>query len=85
MTDNSTAISYINNQRRVKSMTCNDIAKEMWEIFCIQKGVHLSAAHIPGIHNVAADVASREFKDNHELMPSPKLFTELTRILGCLG
>ena len=41
-------------------MMCYDIAKEMWEIFCIQKGVHLSAAHIPGIHNVAADVASRD-------------------------
>ena len=35
-------------------MTRNDIAKEIWEL-CIQKGVRLSAAHIPGINNITAD------------------------------
>ena len=40
-------------------MTCNDTGKEIWG-FCIQKGVHLSAARIPGIHNVTYDEASRE-------------------------
>lgn len=48
--------------------------------FCIQRGVHLSAAHIPGIHNITANIASREFKDNHEWMLSPTLFNKLTRI-----
>ena len=42
-------------------MTCNDIAKEIWE-FCIQKGIHLSAAHIPGMHNFTVDVASLNLK-----------------------
>ena len=75
MTDNSTAISYINKQGGVKSITCNDIAKEIWE-FCIQKRVHLWAGHIPGIHNVTADLALLEFKDNHEWIFYPAIFTE---------
>ena len=32
----------------------------------IQKGVYLLAAHIPGNHNLTADVASLEFKGTHE-------------------
>ena len=57
MSDNSTAISYINRQGGTHSLICNDIAVEIWG-FCRELGVHISAAHIPGIHNVLADTAS---------------------------
>ena len=40
ITDNSTAICYINKQGGMNSMTCNDISKQTWE-FCFQKRVHI--------------------------------------------
>ena len=66
MSDNTTAISYINKQ----GMTLNALAVEIWEI-CIKRGAHISAVHIPGIHNVLADAASREFQDSAEWMIPP--------------
>ena len=60
-------------------MVCNDIAVGIWEI-CIGLGVHISAAHIPGIHNVLADEASRCFADASEWMLSAFVFTFLTGV-----
>ena len=61
------------------SVVCNDIAVDIWEI-CIGLGVHISAAHIPGIHNVLADEASRCFADASEWMLSASVFTFLTGV-----
>ena len=46
MSDNSTAIAYINKQGGTKSTTCNQLTKDFW-IICMDKGTHVSAAHIP--------------------------------------
>ena len=59
MTDNSTAISYINSQRGKRSMLCNSVTTEIWG-FCIKMGVYISAVHIPEKENTIADLASRE-------------------------
>ena len=67
MSDNTTAIAYVNKQGGNKCMTLNDIAIEIWDI-CRQRNIHLSASHIPGVHNTLADTASREFHDSGEWM-----------------
>ena len=61
----STAISYISNAGGTKCKTCNDIAKDVW-LLCIKHNVWISAAYIPGTHNVIADQKSRKFDDNKE-------------------
>ena len=40
------------------SNKCNSLAKQIWE-WCINRAIWLSAAHIPGKHNVIADKESR--------------------------
>ena len=75
MSDNTTAIAYINKQGGTHCMTMNAIAVEIWE-FCISRGVHLSAAHIPGIHNTLADVASRKFQDSIEWAIPKHIFND---------
>ena len=45
MTDDSTAMSYINRQGGVRSMLCHNVTTEFWD-FCIKRGVCISAAHI---------------------------------------
>ena len=60
---------------------CNKLTIEVWEI-CIQHLSHLSAAHIPGKHNVIADLASRKFQDSAEWMISADIFDRVCSIFG---
>ena len=61
--DNTTAVTHINKQDDIKSLSCNDIAKKIWE-FCTHNNTHISAAQIPGKHNILVDLASRKFQDS---------------------
>ena len=79
--DNTTAISYINKKGGTHNMTLNDMAVDIWE-YCIDMGMHISAAHIPGVHNVLADTASREFIDSAEWAIPHKYFNKITRRFG---
>ena len=62
-------------------MTLNDLAVEIWE-YCLSNGIHISAAHIPGKHNVLADIASREFRDAAEWKLCPEIFSRLVTKFG---
>ena len=73
LTDNSTALAYINNMGGMHSVICNDIAKRIWE-FAQNRGFWISSSHIPGVENTMADKMSRVFSDNTEWMLSHKLF-----------
>ena len=57
-------------------MLCNNVTTEIWE-FCIKRGVHMPAAHIPWKDNIIADLTSREFQDSHEWMLSLEVFKYL--------
>ena len=81
MVDNTTAVAYINHMGGSRSIRCNKIANEMWT-WAEEKGVWLSAAHIPGKDNVQADYYSREQNDSKEWAITPKLFQNLRKILG---
>lgn len=48
-------------------MGCNSVAKESW-LFCIQREIWISAAHIPGNNNIQVDSESTVFTDNKEWM-----------------
>ena len=65
MSDNATAIAYINKQGGTHCMIMHKLAVEIWE-FCMARKVHITAAHIPGVHNTLADVESRKFHDSAE-------------------
>lgn len=65
LTDNSTAVSYINNMGGVKSDDCNLISKKIW-IWCIKHNIWISCSHIAGKKNIEADKKSRIFNDDLE-------------------
>ena len=79
--DNTTAVSYINAQGGVVSEKCNQIAVEIWQ-WAIDRDIWLSATHIPGKLNKEADQASRVFNDRTEWMLNPKVFSDVSAILG---
>ena len=62
-------------------MTQNILAIEIWE-YVKKMGIHISAAHIPGKHNILADEASRKFQDAAEWKIDPKIFKSLVDMHG---
>ena len=79
--DNTTAISYVNKQGGTHCMLLNDMAVNIWRI-CFEWGLHISASHIPGAHNVLADTASREFNDSSEWAIPQQVFNKLVSVFG---
>ena len=71
--DNSTAVACINKMGTSHSVACNHITYQMW-MWCIENNIWISAAHIPGKDNIAADQESRrhnldaEWKLNLDLL-----------------
>ena len=81
MSDNSTVIAYINKQGGTQYTACKQLTKDIW-IICMDKGTHVSAAHIPGKQNILADTASRKFHDVSEWMLSKNIFNHLIAYFG---
>ncbi|KAK3098029.1 hypothetical protein FSP39_015477 [Pinctada imbricata] len=65
LSDNTTAVSYINKMGGIKSVDCNSIAIQIWN-WCEKQNIWLTCSHIPGIDNHVADEKSRKFNDNIE-------------------
>lgn len=79
--DNTTAVSYINNMGGTHSLGCSHIARTIW-MWCIARDTWLSAAHLPGKCNTAADKASRIFHDQTEWKLDSKIYVSITQALG---
>ena len=81
MTDNTTAIAYINNKGGIKSSKCNDIAKKIW-LWCCKQSMWVSAAFIPGKENKEADLKSRKFNEAIEWKLNPDAFNKIVKRFG---
>ena len=81
LTDNSTAVSYINNMGGVKSDNCNLISKKIW-IWCIKHNIWISCSHIAGKKNIEADKKSRIFNDDLEWQLNLKKISKYCRKMG---
>lgn len=73
LSDNSTAVSYLNKKGGVHSPKCLQISQQIWD-YAELMNLKLCAAHIPGKHNFLADMYSRNFKDNTEWELNPDIF-----------
>lgn len=76
LTDNTTAVSYINNMGGIKSEKCNKLARTIWH-WCIGNQIWLTATHIPGKFNTKADHKSRNFNDQLEWQLNKAIFEQL--------
>jgi hypothetical protein len=79
--DNTTAVAYINNMGGSQSRVCNQIAKDTWE-WCLQRGIWLSACHIPGKLNTIADAKSHIFDDLTEWSLDVAIFDRIVSTWG---
>ena len=79
--DNTTAVFVINKMGTTKSPQCNSIAKEIWK-FCMEKGMFITCAYIPGKENIVADRASRKEYKQGEWMLNSLIFKDATIHFG---
>ncbi|XP_060602200.1 uncharacterized protein LOC132755347 [Ruditapes philippinarum] len=78
--DNTTCCAYINKLGgRCKEL--NDLSREIW-FWCIDRGIHLSAAHVAGSANTEADRLSRQFNDDLEWSLNDLVFKEIVVKFG---
>ncbi len=81
MSDNTTAIAYVNNMDSIKSFECNNLAKSIWN-WCKPRSIWITAAFIPGLENIEADTASRKFKEANEWMLNTNVFHSIIKEFG---
>jgi hypothetical protein len=77
--DNSSAVSYINNQGG-SIISLSEIAKEIF-LWCDKRNIVISAVHIAGKNNVTADYLSRSFSDSTEWKLNEIIFENICKAL----
>ena len=73
--DNTTAVAAINNMSPNHSVQYSKVALDIWH-WCAARNIWISAEHIAGKCNEAADRQSRELNTNTEWMLNPTLLNK---------
>ena len=79
--DNSTAVACLNKMGTSHSVDCNGLTFELW-CWCKDRDIWVSAAHIPGKDNKAADAQSRKINLDAEWKLNSNFLSEAMEILG---
>ena len=58
------------------SIRCNDITREIWQ-WCKDRELWITPAHIPGVENTEADLASRVLNDMTEWKLDPQVLPDI--------
>ena len=70
--DNTTAVTYVNNQGGIRSPSLTLLTLELWN-WWLQPNILITAEHLPGVSNVLADRESRTFIDSSDWKLQPEI------------
>jgi len=76
LSDNITAVSYVNKMGGLKSPNCDKLARKIW-LWAIDHDVWLTAGHISGSLNLEPDCLSRKFNDQIEWQLNTRVFEKI--------
>ena len=79
--DNRAAICYVNHMGGSRSPSLSHTACQLWE-WCLQKGIFLSAEHLPGSSNITADREPRTLQSSAEWKLHSYIFQRVQNLLG---
>ena len=79
--DNTTAIAYLNKLGGTRSLVLSNLVAELWS-WALNRGMILSAEHLPGKWNTQADQESRHYQDSSDWHLDSSLFLALMKIRG---
>ena len=68
--DNTTAVAYINNLGGTVSRELLNLAKDLW-MWCLERNIHITVQHLPGVMNHIADAESRTMRDRLDWKLNP--------------
>ena len=77
--DNTTAIAYTNKLGGTHSLVLSNLVARLWS-WAFNKGMLLSAEHLPGIWNTQADQESRFYHDSSDWKIDQTIFQALMKI-----
>ena len=80
--DNTTAVAYLNRMGGMRSPDLSHCAKQLW-LWCLDKGITLSAEYLPGEMNTTADLQSRMLTSSAEWMLDPAVSETEVGTLRC--
>ncbi|KAJ7320481.1 hypothetical protein JRQ81_019992 [Phrynocephalus forsythii] len=81
VTDNTTALYYLNKQNGTRSRRLLNLTLELWDWCCI-RNITPQAIHIASTDNHMADVLSRRTYNNHKWSLLHSIFVDLCNVWG---
>ena len=81
MVDNTTVVACINKMGTCHSKLLNNLTKAIWNL-CLEHNIWVTTVHIPGKHNVIADLQSRIKPRETEWSLSTQMYCQAVAILG---
>ena len=60
-----------------------NLAKDLW-MWCLERNIHITAQHLPGVMNHIADAESRTMRDRLDWKLNPVIFRKIDQTLGPL-
>ena len=79
--DNVSALTYVSRMGGTHSPTLMKVACAFWD-WCLQRGITLSASHLPGVNNWIADQESREIQTLAEWKLHKEIFLKVFNTMG---
>ena len=58
-----------------------DLAKNQW-MWCLERNIHITAQHLPGVQNTIADAESQAMIDRSDWQLNPVLFNRIVNLFG---
>lgn len=74
--DNTAAVAYVNHMGGTRSSRLAEAARDLW-MWCLDRGMTLSAAYLPGEQNSTADRYSRTMAGSAEWRLDPVIFQQV--------
>ena len=81
MVDNTTVVACINKMGTCHSKLLNNLTKAIWNL-CLEHNIWVTTVHIPGKHNVIADLQSRIKPRETEWSLNTQMYCQAVAILG---
>ena len=81
MVNNTTVVACINKMGTCHSKLLDNLTKAIWNL-CLEHNIWVSTVHIPGKHNVMADLQSRIKPRETEWSLNTQMYCQAVAILG---
>jgi len=78
-----TVVAYINHLGGTASRELVIHTRDLW-MWCLGRNIHITAQHLPGDQNIAADMESQSARDRTDWKLNPVIFQKIDQKFGPL-